>query len=180
MDLDSIIYIVIAIILAVVNGVAQKKKKAQQKPTPQSPSVDLQFESDEESEPQTILETKGQQSHDPFSILFGSEGQPTTFNTDELADEELLTEQELEPEVLLTDFEQRMHERAQEMMEVNVEHRIDEFDEDSIASSAIGDAPTQEEEDLAFFENQSTLVKEFDAKKAIVYAEIIKPKYFSV
>ncbi|HDP55513.1 MAG TPA: hypothetical protein ENN24_07555 [Bacteroidetes bacterium] len=180
MDLDSIIYIVIAIILAVVNGVAQKKKKAQQKATPQSPPVDVQFDSDKEIESQTILETEGQPSHDPFSILFGNEGQPTTFKTEELAEEEPLTEQELEPEVQLTDFEQRMHERAQQMMEVNVEHRIHEFDEDSIASSAIGNAPTQEEEDLALFENQSTLVKEFDAKKAIVYAEIIKPKYFSI
>jgi len=183
MELDSIIYIVIAIVLAVVNALAQKKKKAAREQALNTPAVDVRFDDpDEEDESpfpaQEVIYTK---KSDPFEMLFGDElieeeGQPATFTPPQPAPKEVPFEEIPE----LTDFQLKMQEVAKQHMGSSIEHSHTEFDEDSIAASAIGDALTEEEETLAISEARTEFMKEFEAKKAIIYSEIIKPKYFSI
>ncbi len=185
MELDSIIYIIIAIVLAIVNAVAQKKKKAAREQAINKPveNVDVRFDDpeDEDESPYPAQEVIYTKKSDPFEMLFGEElieeeGQPVTF-TPPQPPPKLVPVEEV-PE--LTDFQLKMQELSKKHIGDSIEHSVTVFDEDSIAASAIGDAPTEEEEQLAISEARSDFMKEFEAKKAIVYSEIIKPKYFSV
>lgn len=184
MELDSIIFIVIAIVLAIVNAVAQKKKKDQQKQTAQNVVQDHdEYLPDEESVTVAHLGNEGNMpSYDPFGLIHGHEGVPASFKVDEFGGDEDEDEVEQQAEVQLTDFQQKMQERAQASMKGGVEekYRVDEFDDDNIASTEIGNVKTLAEEELAFSQSRNYFVKEFDAKKAIVFSEIINPKYFSV
>ncbi|MDD2195596.1 MAG: hypothetical protein PHE03_01990 [Bacteroidales bacterium] len=180
MELDSIIFIVIAIVLAIVNAVAQKKKKDQQKQTAHKVVRNPEhYVPDEEGLTVAHLENEGNEhNYDPFGLTHRHEGVPTSFKADEFENDE----DELQEEVKLTAFQLKMQERAQASMQggAGERHKVNEFDDDSIASTEIGNAKTQEEEELAFGESRNYFVKEFDAKKAIVYSEIIRPKYFSI
>lgn len=182
MELDSIIFIVIAIILAIVNAVAQKKKKDQQKQTAHKVVQEHEpYLADEEAVTVDHLGDEGnKQSYDPFGLIHGHEGVPVSLDADGFeSDEEEVEHQE---EVQLTPFQEKMQERAQATMQDIIEEkfRIDEFDDDNIASTEIGNVKTQEEEELAFNQSRNYFVKEFDAQKAIVFSEIIRPKYFSI
>ncbi|HCX99565.1 MAG TPA: hypothetical protein DG754_05440 [Bacteroidales bacterium] len=182
MELDSIIFIVIAIVLAIVNAVAQKKKKDQQKQTAhkivRNPE---QYVPNEEGITVAHLEDEGNEhSYDSLGLIRAHEGVPTSFKADEFESDE--DEVEVQKEVQLTDFQLKMQDRDQASMQGGAveKYRVNEFDDDSIASTEIGNAKTLEEEELAFDESRNYFLKEFDAKKAIVYSEIIRPKYFSI
>ncbi|MDD2277991.1 MAG: hypothetical protein PHD06_10120 [Bacteroidales bacterium] len=178
MDSDSIIYIVIAIILAIVNAVAQKKKKARQNSAIKGlvPTRE-QYHSDEGAV--SIEEEDDRPSYDPISLLFGQEGVTASLRADKFQVED---EIEKKAEVQLSDFQKKMSDRAQ----MHIKERpvsnisIAEFEEDNISSSEIGNVQTLEEEELAISQSQNYFVKDFDAKRAIVYSEIIRPKYFTV
>lgn len=187
MELDSIIYIIIAIVLAIVNAVAQKKKKAarEQARSTSIEQTDVRFENPEFEEvgdsPYPAQEVGYAKKSNPLEMLFDEsffeeEGQPATFAPPKTS--QAATPVEEVPE--LTDFQLKMQEVAKQYMSDAVEHPVSEFDEDSIAASAIGDALTEEEEKLAISEARTEFMKEFEVKKAIVYTEIIKPKYFSI
>lgn len=181
MDSDSIIYIVIAIILAIVNAVAQKKKKARQNSAIKGPvPTREQYHSDEGAVSfDRIEEEDDSPSYDPISLLFGQEGVTASLRADKFQVED---EIEKKAEVQLSDFQKKMSDRAQ----MHIKERpvsnisIAEFEEDNIASSEIGNVQTLEEEELAISQSQNYFVKDFDAKRAIVYSEIIRPKYFTV
>ena len=178
MESDSIVYIIIAIVIAVVNGVLQKKKKDAAK-SPVLPS----------QQPNTInSETAGQpyasaneEQISPFEILFGK-NEPIESDID-LA----MTHAEISKPEAKTAFEakladsinKRTHKRTEEFADFNNQTPIFDFNEDSIESTAIGNVLTEEEEEQAAWDNKSDLLKDFDARKAILYSEIIKPKYFS-
>jgi hypothetical protein len=185
MELDSIIYIVIAIALAIINAIAQKKKKAQQKNSPVHSTVDYADEFDSVEEVDLDIEEQIENLGDmlkvkPLEVLFGGTEHVNEYESvpETVAESKLVAAPE--PVRELTDFELKMQETAQRMMGDIGDHSIPEFDEDSIASSAITNALTLEEEEIAFNESRSDLLKDFDPRKAIVYAEIIKPKYFSI
>jgi len=184
MELDSIIYIIIAIGLAIVNAVAQKKKKAAREQTASNSfdHLDEQFESveneDTEYQPSLLRDIS---SGDPMEILFGRESFPEDPVVDEPVEE--FHEEGVSSFVdnyQSSDYEKRMHERAQEFLNFDPDQNTFDFDEDSIASSAIGNALTEDEEEEAHFQSKSIFMQEFDVKKAIIYSEIIKPKYFSI
>lgn len=180
MELDNIIYIIIAIVLAIVNAVAQKKKKAAKENAPKN-IFEINDEPEEQLEPDTsklsgnffdeIID------QNPIEALFGKESFEQEDVLDDVTDEGISA---LEEQSIANEQKRRMNEKAQELMSFKHEQNTFDFDEDSIASSAIGNALSEEEELEAQFESQSLILREFDAKKAILYSEIIKPKYFSL
>lgn len=184
MELDSIIYIIIAIGLAIVNAVAQKKKKAAQQQkinTPTFDDLDEQFDEAEDLDPAYQAQPfRDLSNSNPLDILFGKENL-----SDELIEED---EAVIVPEPVASvdvasqpsDYEKKMQAKAKEFLGFQHDQNTFDFDEDSISSSAIGDALTQEEEEEAYFHSKSLFMQEFDPKKAILYSEIIKPKYFSI
>jgi hypothetical protein len=184
MELDNIMYIVIAIVLAIVNAVVQKKKKAAQQQkvvTPTFDDMDEQFDEADNLDPayQAQSYTDLPRSN-PLDILFGKESFPNEFNQEK--------EATIVPEPLVnvnavsqpSDYELRMQAKANEFLEFQPDQNTFDFDEESISSSAIGNALTLEEEEEAHFHSKSLFMKEFDPKKAILYSEVIKPKYFSI
>jgi hypothetical protein len=185
MELDSIIYIVIAIALAIINAVAQKKKKAAQGQAPIQPTVDYSegFDQEEYEESEVQVETFNDMLKvNPLEALFG-DIEPLFESENKAVAEEVIRapiKVVQEPTRTLTDFELKMQETAERMLGDIGDHSIPEFDDDNIASSEIGNVLTIEEEEIAFNESRNNLLKEFDPKKAIVYSEIIKPKYFSI
>ncbi|MFO8020932.1 MAG: hypothetical protein R6U65_00595 [Perlabentimonas sp.] len=168
MELDSIIYIIIAIVLAIVNAVAQKKKKSERR-APLSPDK----ASSDESESTRI------QSRDPLDFLFGDDEDEDSVETTYAQQE---TVEASEPEQPLeSGYQKRMQEVAEQLLDKeDVEVGSYDYDDNVIAESAIGNALTEEEQDQARMEGKTDFLKEFDAKKAIIYSEVIKPKYFSV
>ncbi|PKP39245.1 MAG: hypothetical protein CVT98_02535 [Bacteroidetes bacterium HGW-Bacteroidetes-15] len=192
MELDSIIYIIIAIVLAIVNAVAQKKKKVakEQASANSFENLDDQFESieTEDTEYQPTL-LKDLSTGDPMEILFGRGSFPKEMDIEEQAEEQVVEQvDELQVEGVSayvdnyqsSNYEKRMQERAQEFLNFDPDQNTFDFDEDSIASSAIGNALTEDEEEEANFQSKSIFMQEFDVEKAILYSEIIKPKYFSI
>lgn len=179
MELDNIIYIIIAIVLAIVNAVAQKKKKAAKEAAPKN-IFEEQDQSDEYSESAEPIFTNNFfekiTEKDPIQVLLENDSLEDGPILDEIAEE---GESALEPISQLTDYEKRMQEKANELLAVNKEANTFDYDEESIASSAIGDALTEEEEYEKQLESRSSALKDFKAREAIIYSEIIKPKYFS-
>ncbi len=175
MDFDSIIYIVIAIVLAIINAVAQKKKKTGALNTPNHQPVDQhEYVEEEELEPQP----------DPFEVVFQN-----VFANDEESQKEV----EITNDILFEAKEREIQENSMDRIQLEMQAKAMEllnappiqadtfsFDDDSIAASQIGDALTLEEEAEKDFASKSKILKEFDPKKAILYAEIIKPKYFII
>jgi type III secretory pathway component EscV len=185
MDFDSIIYIVIAIVLAVVNAVAQKKKKAQTSASAPKPSSSNQFQSQDD---ELGYEQDDEESvaANPFEILFGEQPASPVYDKhkeeisgEEINELELVVQPEPEPE--LTSYQKQMQEKAKEFVDFQHEKNVFDFDEDSIASSAIGNALTEEEEEeKAYIDSQNDIMNDFDGATAIVYSEVITPKYFSL
>jgi type III secretory pathway component EscV len=181
MEFENIIYIILAIVFAIVNAVVQKKKKAAQAA---ASAIGHDDHEDAYAEESSIFdEIKDEISKsDPLEVLFGAndelehEGKPATFKG--FTTKATVAEESIIPKQTVSELQ--MHAKAKELLESRIEHIATEFDEDSIAASAIGDAPTEEEEQLAAVEQLSPFVAEFDVKKAIIYSEVIKPKYFSI
>lgn len=183
MDFDSIIYIIIAIVIAAVNGVLQKKKKAAAKSPvlankPQRQSNATSAETESQSYDMDIKEQVN-----PLEILFGKSEhiESDIYNTRIEAKTEPIEEDLAEVEATnIADFtNKKTHRKIREFADFKHEKNSFDFEEDSIASTAIGDVLTEEEEEQAILANTSDFTKNFNAKDAILYSEIIKPKYFT-
>ena len=185
MDSDNIIYIVIAIALALVNGLVQKKKKANSKVAPSSPvEINHQLNTLEgEMEDSSEVQSEGfEHNPNPFELLFGQNAfnkPPEEFLKPEVAPVEEKPIEE-KPAFRPTDLMLRMQAKSQEFIDFKHEQHSFDFEKDSIASTAISNALSEEEEATALKENQSDMLKEFTGKKAVVYSEILRPKYFSL
>ncbi|HOP04913.1 MAG TPA: hypothetical protein PL017_09610 [Tenuifilaceae bacterium] len=199
MDLDSIIYIVIAIALAVINAVAQKKKKtAQQQKAATSASIDKsiadsEFIAAEEKEDATFLKLQ-----DILKEMGVTDEKEEFSEPVPLVEEPIVEEIQIDDKKQLTFLDSTDKKSEVESIENlepidktegaidNAENFLDsigEYDynseENSISSTAIGDALTEEEQATFNKENASTFVKNFSAKDAVIYTEVMKPKYFT-
>ena len=199
MDIDDIFYIVVAIIIAIVNGIAQKKKKSNQRARAAQAPVANQ----EQEEPDDV-------ALDPLQILFGGAippQQPT-----QSAERYTFTDQEKEePEAERYEYAYHAPEQA-ESIEYQAPHVAVKEEElyqqktyqpiDIVAQpnqfplDVVPDSEEQsldielsditegeikgidEEEAEARLLGANRLLDGFDAEKAIVYAEIMLPKYF--
>ncbi len=197
MDLDNILYIVIAIVLAIVNGVAQKKKKnaERQKAAPMpANSYDPFNEVDEEPEQQT--EYKSIKIEDVLmelnkKINFEEEYVPKTTlaykPVEEIIDRPYssIDQVETSPITPVDTPENAIFKpvdtyiSAEDGSEEIADYTFD-FEEDSIASTAITDALSADDEQEASLEKRSEILKNFNPKLAVVYSEIITPKYITV
>jgi len=167
MELDSIIYIIIAIVLAIVNAVAQKKKKSESR-APLSADKTSGAESD----------SSGEQNRNPLDFLFGDDEDEDPVETTYAQQETVEANESEQP--LESGYQKKMQEVAEQLLDKEeVEIGSYDYDDNVIAESAIGNALTEEEQKQARMEGKSNFLKEFDAKKAIIYSEVIKPKYFS-
>lgn len=189
MELDNLIYIIIAIVLAIVNAVAQKKKKAAgQRPISPQPTHTHYNEPADYAEEEPFQEAKPvtEVSANPFELLFGQPEFNKVFTqVEEVEEPEIVDELEEAipvegvPTTQLSDYEHKLQEKAKEFMDFKHDSTNFDFEKDSIANSAIGDALTEEEEAQALIDNRNEILSEFSAAKAVVYSEILKPKYFS-
>ena len=184
MDFDSIVYIIIAIAIAAINGFLQKKKKAEGKAPikvsqPQQDASDINIEA--HTQPYNM---NTEEEENPLEILFGksehraSEREQTmpTAEINEPAKEDLAEDEaENTAKSARAKPPKKSTENDNEFL-----HEVNTFDfeEDGIAKSAIGNALTEEEEEQALLERTSDFEKNFNAKEAILYSEIINPKYF--
>ncbi|MFP4556722.1 MAG: hypothetical protein ACLFNU_07615 [Bacteroidales bacterium] len=169
MELDSIIYIIIAIVLAIVNAVAQKKKKPQQ----QAPLISDKASADESDRDED-------RNSNPLDFLFGDDEEDEASVDVPYAQQETVEVSEPE-QPQKSDYQQKMQEVAEQLLDnESAEIGSYDYDDNVIEESAIGNALTEEEQSQADLENRTDFIKEFNAKKAIIYSEVIKPKYFSV
>jgi type III secretory pathway component EscV len=179
MDFDSIIFIIIAIVIAVVNGILQKNKKTA---TKSRVHINQAQQADTESE-EHPMGVNIEEEVNPLEILFGkSEHRASdidhtisTAKTDKLVDKELVVAEE---KSTAASVKKQIKRESQKSDDFKHEANVFDFDEDSISSSAITNVLTEEEEEQAFLESASDFEKNFNAKDAILYSEIIKPKYF--
>lgn len=197
MDLDSIIYIVIAVALAIINAVAQKKKKAAKQVTSQPPTHEEDYEPEtltppemEEKTPAVQLQDILQQIANETALLDIPESvsetkkeityeQPIDLpissidEANSILDSPVAANQYVPIDIPKTDFSPE-----------NAIDSIEEYDynakEGSIAATAITDALTEEEEHEFKKSLWSDTKKRFNPKDAVIYSEIIKPKYFSI
>lgn len=190
MDLDSIIYIVIAIVLAIINAIAQKKKKAaQQQATPKAPAVDIFSELGDEE----LVEEDPKEPIKSFQdILREMANESFTEEDKQIANQPVIIEQPLdfieqqpvesEIDIPVSPIDSPVVVYKPIDIPEGAIDSIGEYDynsvENSIASSAISDALTEEEEMEKIQREQNLIVKNFNPKDAIIYSEIIKPKYF--
>ena len=183
MDFDSIIYIIIAIVIAVVNGALQKKKKAAaksrvlvNKPHQQTNEISPELE----NQP---YEMDTEEPIDPLEILFRQSEyvEPDIYKTKTTVKTEPAERDLVKAEATkMADFNnKKTHKKTREFASFIHEKNSFDFEEDSIASTSIGNVLTEEEEEQAVLANTSDFSKNFNAKDAILYSEIIKPKYFS-
>lgn len=198
MDFDSIIYIIIAIVLAVVNAIAQNKKKkdaarARKVAQDQSNQAEMEgFEEIEEIDTEPAMaapqEKRGNKLEDilkELDIPFLQEEpipEPVA-QSKTVQDEPKKATAKAEPMSLMEEFE-RIRLRQPESIEYSkpsVEASHEQFDfnfeENDIASTAIGDALTEEEQQKESADSWERIMGDFDGRKAMLYAEIINPKY---
>lgn len=197
MDLDNILYIVIAIVLAIINGVAQKKKKEAQrlKGTPKPASSFDPFNEVEE-EPVQQVEYQPIKIEDVLKELnkklsFEEEYTPKTTlaykPVEEIIDRPYSSIDQVEssPITPIDAPENAIFKpvdtyvSAEDGSEQIADYTFD-FEEDSIASTAITDALSADDEQEASLEKRSEILKNFNPKLAVVYSEIITPKYITV
>ncbi len=191
MDIDNILYIIIAIVLAIVNGVVQKKKKeaqAQKAPTAKSFDPFAEEELLEEQLPFLF----GSQKQQPEPIL-GNE--PVTYYSKQ--DDRYESEEYLDSPESQFDKPEAAHFESLDVPETAEFKSVDTyqplvftpnaegesafaFDDDVISKSAITGV---DEEDEVSAEATGNLLtqkhKKFNLKEAIIYSEIINPKYFT-
>lgn len=201
MEIDDILYIVIAIVIAVINGIAQKKKKSNQRATSAANPVHTAESSSADAD--TV---------DPFEILFGGaipkSPQEPTMDTVILDDEEPVPapagsnayqsysfEHAAKSSV---EFEQPFEEVKEESLykqpevkpidtfvaqepisEIDLSSSSLDVEEVQLEDISVGAIKGIDEEEAESRERQRNgLLDDFDAEKAIVYSEIMQPKYF--
>lgn len=150
MEGKDIALLIFAIVVAVLNAIAQKKKKRISK------------------ERETVTPMPNQEGEEALTENFDED---TVFHFEQEAPE-LIPSELLKPHAELSEYEkkrQQLHERGQEIFlegeptTLGEEHEISDGEE-----MVVGE------------ETGESLLADFDAKKAIIYSEIIKPKYFKV
>jgi len=191
MDIDNILYIIIAIVLAIVNGVVQKRKKeaqAQKAPTAKSFDPFAEEESLEEQLPFLF----GSQKQQPEPIL---ENEPVTYYSKQ--DDRYESEEYLDSPESQFDKPEAAHFESLDVPETAEFKSVDTyqplvftpnaegesafaFDEDVISKSAITGVDDEEEVPAEIAEISLTKKHiKFNLKEAIIYSEIINPKYFT-
>lgn len=187
MDSNSIFYIVIAVIIAIVNAIAQSKKKKAMaaKKAPVAPA-----NTSEIFEP--IGETATFRKDVPLHILldkklYQDELQPTGMpHTEE--------EDNIESSLYGTSFEKiepndgsqeeasndeygekpfHLSEYQFDYNKIGIESRLEH-------NSPHGELHSEAKEEAEVDSPFASLKEEFDVRKAILYSEIINPKYFSI
>lgn len=187
MDSDSIFYIVIAVIIAIVNAIAQSKKKkamaAEKAPVAPANTSEI-FEpigdtvTFRKDDPLHILLDKGlyqdklQPTGMPYteeeenieSSLYGTSLEQ--MDTDDSSLEEVWADPNAEKSFNLSDY---LADYKEAEVESSTTHYVQpgELHHD-LKEAAEADSPF------------ASLKEEFDVRKAILYSEIINPKYFSI
>ena len=215
MDAGDYIYIIIAIVLAIINAVANKKKKdAAKRKTAESQPQDLPR--DPADILQEILMGKVEPSQDSQSQVPHSDWEYNVEGIDEDAKKDDGVElgkpnqhwsyeaERSEPVSSIeyeTPFEGESEEKLYPTLEVkpldipdnarfssidvpvSIEDSIEEFNYDTLSIAGIegGAEPDmifEFEKAMEMEESRINVADEFDAKKAIIYAEIMTPKHF--
>ena len=210
MDAGDYIYIIIAIVLAIVNAVANKKKKdaAKRKSAEPQPEEVLRDPADILQE---ILMGKGQepkpQKEQPEWYAEEDDYEEIPPKKQELQEEkapQYRSYEEKEEPVKSIEYEQRYESISEEKLyptvntklldtpenanfstidnPISIESSIEEFNYESLS---VRDDSEEEMPDMIFEHEKAmemeasavTVVDEFDAKKAIIYSEIMRPKY---
>lgn len=198
MDLDNILYIVIAIVLAIINGVAQKKKKESQrlKGVPKPASSYDPFNEVQEEHEMPEEEVKAIKIEDILKELnkklnIEEELTPKTTLTYKPVEDTIdkpfssIDQVESSPAAPIDTPENAIfkpvdtYASTEDVSEEIADYTFD-FEKDSIASTAITDALSADDEQEASLEKRSEIVKGFNPKLAVVYSEIITPKYVTV
>jgi hypothetical protein len=192
MDLDNIAYIVIAIVLAIINAIAQKKKKDAQAARKVTPRYDP-FTQEEEIDARKVSPIRLDDVIKEFNTQLNFE--QAVYNTSDHDEEDFDVldkpissidkpyAERYEPLDVPETAQFTPIDTYQSIDFTNLETGLDQstafdFEENVIESSAIGDAPTLEEvESDAVESRKNSLLNNFDPKLAVVYAEIINPKY---
>jgi hypothetical protein len=197
MDLDNILYIVIAIVLASINGVAQKKKKnAQHQKAAPKPASSFDPFNEVDEEPVQQEDYQPIQIEDVLKELnkkFNIEEEyiPKTtltykpveeiidkpFSSIDLAESKSFAPIDTPENAIFKPVDTYVS--AEDGSEEIADYTFD-FEKDSIASTAITDALSADEEQEASLEKRSEILKDFNPKLAVVYSEIITPKYVTV
>lgn len=212
MDAGDYIYIIIAIALAVINAVANKKKKDAAK------RKQIETTSDEGRDPadilQEILMGKGETYQEPKS----QREQPEWYSEEDDYEDIPSKKQEIQEEkvpqywsyevkeepVKSIEYEQRFENVSEEKLyptidtklldtsdnakfssidnPISIESSIEEFNYESLSvrddsEEDMPDMIFEHEKAIELQESAVTVVDEFDAKKAIIYSEIMRPKY---
>jgi len=213
MDAGDYIYIIIAIVLAIVNAVANKKKKdaAKKKAAESQPEEVLRDPADIL---QDILMGKGDTYQEPKP-----QKEQTDWYTEE-DDYEDIPAKKQEPQeekvpqywsyevkeepVKSIEYEKRYEDISEEKLysiidskpldtpenakftsldsPITIESSIEEFNYESLSvrddsEEEMPDMIFEHEKAIEMEESALTVVDEFDARKAIIYAEIMTPKY---
>lgn len=204
MDFGDFIYIIIAIALAVLNAAANSKKKkaAMQRkqeaaPIPTSSGEDelkrkLQELLGQEvvfvDEPETITETaQSPQSHEASETAFGERWQhqevTNSYEYSEpldkpLSEAELYPIQEQKPVDVATPVEYTPIDIA----ESKVEGPIGDYDYQESFNASLEqvepDEQMEEKQEKEVVDVKESLLADFDPVKAVVYSEIMRPKFF--
>lgn len=210
MDAGDYIYIIIAIVLAIVNAVANKKKKdaAKRKSAEPQPEEVLRDPADILQE---ILMGKGQEpkpqkeqpewyaAEDDYEEIPSKKQEPQ----EEKVPQYWSYEAKEEP-VKSIEYEQRYENISEEKLyptintklldtpenanfstidnPISIESSIEEFNYESLSvrddsEEEMPDMIFEHEKAMEMEESAVTVVDEFDAKKAIIYSEIMRPKY---
>ena len=184
MDSGDYIYIVIAIILAVINAVAKKKKKeaAAQKTKP-----NINLDSTPESIIRNLLEGKttedtGKEAPHDYNSIWGQ-----NINMEKPASEEPITGKSNEQEhfhyITVEDTPLLDVVPPEQKNELDKPESVLETLEEGVGFSQ---DQTEEEPDIIFDlekalkeeqKNRNKILEDFDPVKAIIYSEIMNPKY---
>lgn len=188
MEIDDFIYIIIAIVLAIINAIANKKKKAakqaaQHVETPADPIEvllsDLNIEKADQ-EPSVITgQTLNQEMFveeqppkpqpDYFDKLYSVEYEQPGYETTEEA-------------VELEDTESPIDRVEFSYTPIDIPVSLVETLEEAETAVPVEESATEEQEVLEPKEGAHDLlrgiIQDFDPAKAVIYSEILKPRYF--
>ncbi len=155
MDAESIIFIVIAIVLAIINGIAKQKKA---KKATVSPNQVVFDELPLDDEPMLFSNL----SDAPSSINI--EEQPHSKDIDLNEHKGFHMPQ--------TELQRQMEIRRKKEVMAAQKYASDDLEKNQVRDKITKETPIEDEK------IEEGLIEDFNAKKAIIYSEIIKPKYF--
>jgi hypothetical protein len=195
MDPGDYIYIIIAIVLAIVNAIANKKKKdARQKARLTQQPIDQQAEAqpqpvdifdefikriEQEAPPVVTHEEEYEPLYQPISDEKEPGGKPFSIEYQQPVAQEV--EEKLYPiaEPQPLDTPENVAFAPIDLPESHIE-TLAEYDYNLIESASEKEISMITDQDTAKAQEQeqSAFVEEFDARNAVLYTEVINPKYF--